>query len=395
VRRLSFLAVAVLAIGCSSHSGAVPGPINISPQVFQKKQPFKNPWLKTNLGLRGVAPTALVAQGKYVWVADGIGDISRVSMRQGSKNFRLSITTAAITFGSDKNFWVASGRAVIARMTPTGVETDFTLPDSTARVSQLNEGPDGALWFSVYSDSNPGMGRMDAEGNYTLFPVGYISTPCVGPDGNLWYFDGVNLNSMNTQGQIVGQFPSTEYTLYSIIGPDGAMWAVDGSQLVRYTTQGQVSTFAAQMNLGDIANSNGLLWMTTGNGIISFDPVALTFGQQITGPDTTQRIITGVDGNFWMTGPHNNIVTYVNQIMSVRPTSLTLRLGGKATNTDTLTVGETNYGGTWSAVWPSQIVNVEQTSPGVFTVTAVSPGSGKITIQDTMHNYTKIPVTVQ
>jgi len=317
VSRLSVLAVALLAIGCSSHSVAVPGAGSIAPQIFQK-QPFKNPWITSKLGVRGATPIALVAKGKYVWVADGIGDLSRVSMREGSKNFQLSIPTAAIEWGSDNNLWLASGYATIARVTTAGLETDFTLPDSSSHVSEFTEGQDGALWFSVWTESGGGMGRMDTAGNYTFYPVGYISSPLSGPDGNLWFFDGVNLNAMNTQGQIVGQYPSTEYTVYSVVGPDGAMWGVNGSQLVRWTTQGAVSTFASASNLNDITSANGLLWMTAGPGIISFDPVAQTFGVPITGPDFPKRIITGTDGNFWMTGPNAKLVTYVKPTTTAR-----------------------------------------------------------------------------
>jgi streptogramin lyase len=393
MHRLSFL-VALLAMGCSSHSVA-PEPAPISPQVFQK-QPFNNPWLKTNLGLRGVAPTALVAQGKYVWVADGIGDISRVSMRQGSKNFRLSITTAAIIFGSDKNFWIASGYATIARMTPIGLETDFPLPDSSSHVSDLTVGADGALWFAVATDSQDGIGRMDTNGAYKFYPVGYTWSPCAGPDGNLWYFDNTNLNAMNTQGQIVGTYPSTVYSQYCTIGPDGAMWFTTyGTTLVRVTTTGQITSFTAPSILNDITSANGLLWMTSGSALLPFNPNTSSFGAAISSPYNLKRISTGVDGNFWMTGPDNNIVTYVNQVMSVSPTSLTLQLGQKNAKSGTRTVSETNYSGTWSAMWPSSLVNVVQNSPGVFTVTAVGQGTGKITIQDTMHNYTKIPVTVR
>ena len=136
---------------------------------------------------------------------------------------------------------------------------------------------------------------------------------------------------------------------------------------------------------------------SNGNMLMPFDPATQTWGTPIPSPYTTRRIITGVDGNFWMTGPTGSIVTYVNEIISVKPVSLTLQLGQKAASSTsgTLTVSETNYHGTWSATWPSSLVNVVQNSPGVFTVTAVGQGTGKVTIQDTMHNYTKIPVAVQ
>ena len=397
MRRWSVLAITLLAIGCSSHSGVVPGPINLSPQVFQKKQPFTNPWLVTHLGVTGAAPSALVAQGKYVWVADsGAAFLSRVSMRQGSKNFKLNVSPLALAFGSDKSIWVATGREIIARVTPAGVETDFTVSAPGAITDRIISGPDGALWYTVWDQDGPvGIGRIDTNGNYTIYPyrAGLLTS---GPDGNIWFFDGTNLNAMNTQGQIVAQYPFSSGAMYSTIGPDGAMWFTDSTTLTRVTTAGQITTFQSPIfGLYDIASYGGQLWMTNnssnGNMLLPFNPATQIWGDSIPSPFTTRRIVTGTDRNFWMTGPTGSIVTYVNQILSVTPTSLTLKTG----KSGTLTVSETNFGGTWSAVWPSQIVNVVQKSPGVFTVTGVALGSGKVTIQDTMHNYTKIPITVQ
>ena len=144
MRRMSVLAVAIAVViaGCSSHSGAVPGPAIVSPQVFQK-QPFKNPWLLTHLGVIGAAPSALVAQGKYVWVADsGAAFLSRVSMRQGSKNFNLN---SPLALHSDLiRTRVATGREIPARVTPAGA-TELLSPRTIT--DRIISGPDGALWY--------------------------------------------------------------------------------------------------------------------------------------------------------------------------------------------------------------------------------------------------------
>ena len=397
MRRLPILAVALLAIGCSSHSGAVPAPV--SPQVFQK-QPFKNPWLITNVG-RFSLPAALAVDRKGdIWVANrGISYVTRVSMNQGVTDLSISTNSTSIAVGSDKNLWLTLTHnfkdGVIARVTPSGVETDFTVttPDNT--LSGIIPGPDGALWF-IETGNATGIGQIDARGNFTIYsPFGAPLTS--GPDGNIWFPDGANMNAMNTQGQIVAQYPFTDFPTGSTVGPDEAMWFAANYYLYRVTTQGQISKYAvpADDDIQDITSYGGQLWMSgstqSGAALLSFDPVSQKFGAPIQSPAELSRIVTGMDGNFWMTGPNAKLVTYVNQILSVMPTSLTLKTG----KSGTLAVNETNYNGAWSAVWPSQIVNVVQNSPGVFTVTGVAPGSGKITIQDTMHNYTKIPVTVQ
>src|SRR5436189_555880 len=68
----------------------------------------------------------------------------------------------SIVAGPDGNLWVfESGRQSIARMTPTGQLTEFSIPAGVT-VGRMIAGPDGAIWFtdSVYSQ----IGRMSLTG---------------------------------------------------------------------------------------------------------------------------------------------------------------------------------------------------------------------------------------
>jgi virginiamycin B lyase len=402
MRRLVILSALIVA-GCTNNAATF-SPQPVSPRVFQK-QPLNNPWLTTRL-LQASLPTDLAAGSKgYIWVADsGRQLISRVSPRLGYKDFPLSIKPYAITIGSDDNVWVTVKRGgIVARITPTGVETDFNIGLPTAEITQIIAGPDGALWFSVLDpDNSDGVGRITTSGAFKFYPAAsgaFVLTS--GTDGNIWFTDYSNLYVMTVQGQIVAQYPLSDQLYGSVIGPDGNMWFTGNNNLYRVTSGGQVSQYASPPGSGlfDIANEDGRLWITgnsqNGYAVLPFDPISLTFGTPIPSPNIVRREVTGPDGNLWMTGLNAAITTYVVHILSVTPTSLTLQLGQKAETSGTLAVNETNYSGTWSAQWPSSLVNVVQNSPGVFTVTAVGRGTGKVTIQDTMHNYAKIPITVQ
>ncbi len=399
MRRLLVLAIALFAIGCSSHSTA-PEPAPISPQVFQK-QPFNSSWTMRKLQ-KYTWPIDLAVGSKwYIWIADnGDKSITRLDLRGTARHFPISFKPLVLVIGSDQNVWIGGTTGTVARVDQAGVETDYTVGSSNANVQSIVEGSDGAVWFSV-DDANTGwsLGRIDTAGNITLYPQYTPVSLAAGPDGNLWFSDDVNMNVVNTQGQIVAQYSFTDFVTYSTVGPDGNLWYADGSQLAKVTMAGQITRYPAPIGLYDIASWNGQLWMTdreqANDSLISFDPVGKTFGSQITSPVRLRRLIVGQDGNFWMSGPNALVVIYVNQIMTVNPTSLNLKVGRTRVGSNELTVTEANYNGTWSAEWNPAIVNVVQTSPGVFTVTAAGPGTGKITINDTMKNFTKIPVTVQ
>jgi virginiamycin B lyase len=405
MRRLIVLA-ALLAVGCSSHSVA-PTPQSFSgPQVLQK-QPFKNPWLKTSVMVRAADVHQLTADTKgHIWAADAERSyLNRITMNQGVRDYPLSFTPDAIVFGSDGNLWVSSGtpRGIIARVSIFGIETDFAINQPDIKVDQMVEGPDGAVWFSALDNSGGAwLGRIDTVGNYKLLPELFVGSITPGPDGNVWFVDGANLYAINSQGQIVKQFPFTELDDNSVLGQDGNMWFSANDHISRITTQGQITRFDTPPGEGvaSITSRNGVLWMvgndTNGKqALISFDPDKQAWGAPIDSPYRIARILTGPDGNFWLTGMTGSVVTYVYQVLSVTPTSLNLKLGAATGGSGTLIASETNYGGSLSAPYPIPIVNVVQTSPGVFTVTAVARGTGKITIQDSMRNYTKIPVTVQ
>src|SRR5207302_895999 len=116
------------------------------------------------------------------------GAVTQYPVRQGSDPFGL-------TTGSDGNLWFAN-LGSIARMTPTGVETDFTVPapgGARAVTGQpVTTGPDGNVWFTFNASSSDWIGRVTPTGVISLFPIPYDSSSILtsittGPDGNIWY----------------------------------------------------------------------------------------------------------------------------------------------------------------------------------------------------------------
>jgi streptogramin lyase len=397
MRRIA-LVIALMTVGCAAQPVSPQSQKNF-PDIFQK-QPFNSPWITRKLTRNALPSQMVVGTRGYIWVADvGTSAISRVDMRSGARSFPISFAPNAIVIGADQNIWVSAySGGIVARVTPSGVETDFGIGDPSATISQMIVGSDGANWFSVFeSGGNNYLGRMDISGNYSLYSVPAAGSLTNGPDGNIWFTDGTNLNAMNTRGQIIAQYPFTDFGDLTTVGPDGNMWFTAGDHVDRITTSGQITPFPAPNNgLYDITNWSGKLWMTDRSfqtdSLVSFNPTTMTFGALVPSPHRLRRIITGQDGNFWMTGLNASISIYVNQILSVDPTKLDLHVGQKTGNT--ITVTESNYVGTWAASYRGPI-SVVQSSPGVFTVTAIGPGSGKVEINDSMHNSTSVPVTVE
>ena len=88
----------------------------------------------------------------------------------------------SITSGPDGDLWmtVASNGGAnvptrIARMTPTGSVKYFNLPASQqgnhSYPHQITMGPDGNLWFPVYSSDSPAIDRMSVTGKTSIYLV--------------------------------------------------------------------------------------------------------------------------------------------------------------------------------------------------------------------------------
>jgi streptogramin lyase len=219
-----------------------------------------------------------------------------------------------ITVGPDGALWFVGVPGEIGRITTAGVVTEFPVPAvppppgspagtqaTTATLTGITAGPDGALWFTGI----PGeVGRITTAGVVTEFPVPEVPPPAGSPAGT----------------------PSTPATPTGITaGPDGALWLAGiPGEVARITTAGVVTEFAVPVipppagsgagtaptlvtPNGITLGPDGALWFTAypapGDsfvGRITATGAVTEFAA--TGFDPGSTIVTGADGNLWLLG---------------------------------------------------------------------------------------------
>jgi len=92
-----------------------------------------------------------------------------------------------IARGADGNLWVTEVvTAKIARVSPAGVITEFTIPTPGSRPTQITLGPDGNMWFAEGRGSN--IARITPAGDITEFPVPEVgvSSIAIAPNRAIW-----------------------------------------------------------------------------------------------------------------------------------------------------------------------------------------------------------------
>lgn len=199
---------------------------------------------------------------------------------------RAHVGPSAPIVGPDGNIWfleIESLSPHIARITPDGHLTEFSLPTNTPNVAgmpvSITSGSDGNLWLTIAgassSGGNPGgaIARMTPSGTITEFPLPTLgltfATPggiTSGPDGNLWF---------TAQISTVPRDPTSPFTTSGAIG--------------RITSQGGITLFpipAPWQAGGIIAGKRGSIWFTAMD----------TNDKQALGTITTSGTVTMYDG---------------------------------------------------------------------------------------------------
>jgi streptogramin lyase len=412
------LVLVLFMAGCASHSGAIPAPNNVSPDIFQ--QHIVNGWATTVLkAINGepAFPQGLAAGPNHkMWAAvdaGSTGAISLIRMDQKVTSYPISVQPNFIAFGSDQNLWVTTiGNPMpgtISRVTQTGVETDFTVAPGYLFGDIVN-GPDNALWFPECSTDGKsgGIGRIDTSGSYVFYPGGCDQVLAVGSDENIWFGNGANVYSMTAQGVPLGTFPVGDSMFFGMtVGSDGAIYttgnAADGTpNLIRVTTSGVVTNLGTDHDFDHpnaiVNGPDGNLWMTASyhrhSYLLTFNPRTQSFGPRTIAPNNSSDFLAvGPDLNLWVSKPFAaSIDTYLLHAITLVPKKFMVPIGQSA-NVD---ASETNYAGQWTAVAKNpKIANVTPNSQnGTFVVTGESPGSTFVTVYDTMFNSASVKVTV-
>jgi len=183
--------------------------------------------------------------------------------------------------GPDGNFWFTEfGAGKVGRITPGGVITEFAIPTPASQPGNLTVGPDGNLWFAEWHGN--AIGRITPGGVITEFAAPPNAAPydiVAGPDGNLWFTEN---RARDGIGRITPGGAITEYTVDEqcdgptfnctrpkgiTVGPDGALWftMAAGAGVGRITTGGVVTTFPTRGHNGTnyiVTGADGNLWLT-------------------------------------------------------------------------------------------------------------------------------------
>lgn len=147
----------------------------------------------------------------------------------------------SIATGRTGNIWFTAGKGVVDQITPAGTVQTFSLPHG---IQSPVVGPDGNLWF--FEGPSLAIGRLTPTGQLTEFPlnghpgpsgllpseVGNPNTFVVGADGNLWFTERPwpVIGRITSDGSITEYWPSTTGgRTISVLGqiaasPDGSIW---------------------------------------------------------------------------------------------------------------------------------------------------------------------------
>ena len=134
-----------------------------------------------------------------------------------------------IVEGPDGNLWMSEDQGYLARMTPTGVTTVFSLSGQSLGPFGICVGPDGNIWVA---STGFGVWRSTLSGGTTYFPIAgsQLQNIVAGPDGNLWATDA---NSLVWKVTLAGD--ATSYSIPNstptgiAAGSDKNLWVSDSA----------------------------------------------------------------------------------------------------------------------------------------------------------------------
>lgn len=230
-----------------------------------------------------------------------------------------SFIGGAMTVGPDGNLWVAySTRGSIARVTPQGVLTEFTVspPPSAPALPGITRGPDGNLWYIAAGK----LVRMNTRGEI----VGLVTPPAdmakiggitTGSDGAIWIINYVSVSvgsdkiaKMAPTGQFTEHpLPSGMAVVGMAAGSDGDIWMANAfaSNIERITPDGVITQFPSTTDsqLGSLTTGpDGNIWFIDVSGHVDcMTPTGRVTVFTVASPQNSREsaIGAGPDGNVW------------------------------------------------------------------------------------------------
>jgi streptogramin lyase len=230
-----------------------------------------------NVPTRNAVPYGITAgPDGALWFTENNADkVGRITTAGQFTEYKIPTSGVAfplgITVGSDRALWFVEG-GFIGRVTVSGQFSRFP----AAPLGWITSGPDGALWFGNGLGSGGGIARLTTGGALTQYPVGggNVFFDAVGPDQRIWFTQesGCALDSLGaitTAGQIQ-QYPAPSCSEPTGIaaGPDGAMWFAElrDDHIDRITLSGHITRYKVPSGgagpFGITAGPDGAMWFT-------------------------------------------------------------------------------------------------------------------------------------
>jgi virginiamycin B lyase len=198
---------------------------------------------------------------------------------------RPNLPTGALALGPDGNVYFAYtslGTSLIGIHGPNVPFSSYSVPAGySGSPTSIVEGPDGTMWFStgnaigqfacVVTSSKQRLAVNAPAGTCTpaISPPVFTGAPAnllTGPDGNLWFSDGSNVEEMTTAGTIADTYAVSVGSL--ALASDDTVWFGNGAsagQIAEWVQNG-IYTFTVPQwtDVGPmVAGPDGNMWVVT------------------------------------------------------------------------------------------------------------------------------------
>ena len=354
----------------------------------------------------GVEPTTLIAgTGDNLWMTASssggsyvLDSVSTSGTITTTTSFDPGTVPTYLIDGPGGNLWFTDEDGEIGTVSSSGTTvTEYPTAISNSSSNGLTADANGNVWFSGTGPGDDGsfIGKMNASGVVTAqYPMGTGATlgqPVIGPDGNLWFANGTNIESMSPNTGAVNAtyaLPSGVNGVTSLtVGPDGNLWfATDYSDntyaIDSITTSGSVTSYSlsAASPSTPVVGHDGNLWFSVANsdGSSSIDSIttsgSVTSYSLSSGVEPTSNMVLGSDDNIWFTSYDSDGDYALNSITtSGSVTSYSLSSGVEPT---TLIAGTgDNLWMTASSSGGSYVLDSVSTSGTITTTTSFDPGT--------------------
>ncbi len=279
-------------------------------------------------GSNGITPGPddrvwFTANDGYVEAIDRDGRVQKYLLRARD----LPTGPNGITVGPDGNFWTLAVSNKIGRVTRSGRLRAFAVPGGAKRLGAITAGPDGALWFL----DGIAVGRITTRGQVKVYRYkpgisAYVSNSTIitGPDGNLWFANG-------DAGLIGRVTPQGQITLIPVVAPSAPDASKIAVQAVAAGADGNMWFSAADRGDGNISTSEIYGYVTPSGQVFSWVTPALTRGGMVANNNNVEGIAPGPDGNLWFAAGSGAVAKVTpNPRPPGTPGRLSVRSGSRA-----------------------------------------------------------------